>query len=292
MKTQIDNAVDHVRESFNFEVEKFPLTGPDNMYTPWYALFRTDTAAYVGTGSITERYVPHTADDVVALVESAASVFENEVDVKCHFRDGHYVSIIPTNAERRSIYGTADNVFPRIIISAGFDGRAFRATMGYYRDACQNLAMLQTVRGTAVAIRHLRSLRPKMDDLIATFSGLKDGWATLTQVIDEMENRDVRLNEFLNAVYGEPEEDSQRSETIHKNRTEAIMRRVMKERWQTGRGAIGQDFVVSAWEAYNAIQGYAQHDATRRGNANEFDRILLASRDQAVLKAETLALAS
>jgi hypothetical protein len=49
-------------------------------------------------------------------------------------------------------------------------------------------------------------------------------------------------------------------------------------------------FVVSAWEAYNAVQGYTQHDASRKGNATNFDRILLASRDKNVRMAEELLL--
>ena len=53
------------------------------------------------------------------------------------------------------------------------------------------------------------------------------------------------------------------------------------------------EFVVSAWEAYNAIQGYHQWDAPRReGFRGEFDRILKASESPAVRKAETLALAA
>ena len=291
MNTNIENVIDSVRETFNFEVVKMPLTGSDNMYTPWYGLFRDDTCQYVGTGSVTERYHPHTADDVVALVEAASNIFENEVELKCHFKDGHYVSVAPTNDYRKEIYGTSDNVFPRIMISAGLDGRAFQATMGYYRDLCQNLAMLSSVNGTHVSIRHTRSLRTKMNDLIATFGRLNDGWTNLTDVIAEMESREVVLSDFLVAIYGEPEENSQRSETIHTNRTESIVRRVMRERWQSGRPSI-QNFRVSAWEAFNAVQGYAQHDASRRGNVSGFDRVLLASRDQSVQKAERLAIAA
>jgi hypothetical protein len=291
MNTNIENAIDTVREAFNFEVVKMPLSGSDNMYTPWYGLFRDDTCDYVGSGSVTERYVPHTSDDVVALVEAASNIFENEIELKCHFRDGHYVSVAPTNDYRKEVYGTSDNVFPRVMISAGLDGRAFQATMGYYRDLCQNLAMLSTVEGTHVSIRHTRSLRPKMDDLIATFGRLNDGWTNLTNVITEMESREVILSDFLTAIYGEPEEDSQRSETIHRNRTESIVRRVMRERWQSGRPEI-QDFRVSAWEAFNAVQGYSQHDASRRGGVNSFDRVLLASRDLHVQKAEKLALSA
>jgi len=290
MNTNIENMIDTGRAAFNFEVVKMPLSGSDNMYTPWYGLFRDDTCEYIGSGSVTERYHPHTSDDVVALVEAASNIFEDAVELKCHFRDGHYVSVAPTNDYRKSVYGTEDNVFPRVMISAGLDGRAFQATMGYHRDLCDNLAMLTTVSGTSVSIRHTRSLRSKMNDLIATFGKLNDGWTNLTNVIDEMESREVVLSDFMTAIYGEPEEDSQRSETIHRNRTEAIVRRVMRERWQSGRPAI-QDFKVSAWEAYNAIQGYSQHEASRRGGASGFDRVLLASRDQHVQKAERLALA-
>ena len=56
-----------VSEAFNFTVDKFPLSGPDGMRTPWYALFRSDTESVVGNGSVTSRYVPHQTDDVLAL---------------------------------------------------------------------------------------------------------------------------------------------------------------------------------------------------------------------------------
>jgi hypothetical protein len=47
--------------------------------------------------------------------------------------------------------------------------------------------------------------------------------------------------------------------------------------------------MVSGWEAYNAIQGYVQHDATRHGKADEMHRIVLAANDAAVQRAERLA---
>lgn len=286
-----------VREAFNFEVIKLPLTGADNHYTPWYGLFRDDSGKYVGSSSITERYTPHTTDDVCALVEAAANVFEGDVNLQCHFNDGHYVSIAPSDDYRHSVYGTDDNIFARLVISFGFDKESCVASFGGWRDACDNLMIPRMVEGTRVSIRHTRSLRSKMDDLIATFGRLEQGWENLTAMADEMQSREVRLNEFLDAVYGTPDPDAQgRSVTIHKNRTESIMRRVMRERWRTGRPALGSDFRVSAWEAYNAVQGHAQHDATRRtrrGNTiTRFDRILLASNDSAVLQAEKLALSA
>ena len=292
MNIQASDLKQVITDAFNFEVVKLPLSAPDNQPTGYYGLFRDDltgTDAVVGSSSVTSRYVPHTNDDVVALVEAASNVFDGDVDVKCHFNNGHYVSVKPTADHRVSIYGEKDNIFPSIVISAGFDGRAFQATMGYYRDLCQNLAMMRQVSGTCQTIRHTRSLRPKMNDLIATFNQLEDGWNNLTNVIEHLETREVDLSEFLMAVYGSPEEDSKRSVTIHRNRIEAIFKRVRNERFYAGRPRM-TSMVVSAWEAYNAVQGYAQHDSTRRGNATDFDRILSASRDGFVKRAEELVL--
>ena len=285
-----------VREAFNFEVMKLPLTGADNHYTPWYGLFRDDTGSYVGSGSISDRYVPHTSDDVCALVEAAANIFDGEVDLQCHFKDGHYVSVAPTADHRVAIMGTEDNVSPRIYIGFGFDKESCNPTLGTFRDLCANLQMMRTVEGTSVSIRHTRSLRSKMDDLIATFNRLGDSWTTLTDVIKHMESREVALADFLDSVYGDIPVEDGRAKTIHKTRTEDIFRRVQRERWQSGRPAMGSDFRVSAWEAYNAVQGHAQHDATRRTRKGEtitsYDRVLLASKDRYVLAAEKLAVAA
>ena len=287
LSTQVSQKVS---DSFNFTVDKFPLSGPDGMRTPWYALFRSDSESVVGNGSVTARYVPHQTDDVLALVESAAEAFDGEIDVDCHFREGHYVSIQPTKHERLSVFGERDNVWPRVIINAGYDGKAFRATMGYYRDACSNLAMMTKVSGTTVSIRHTSGLRSQMDDLIATFGVLKDSWATLTDVIQNLESRDVQMVNFLNSIYPEPAADAtQRAVTVHRMRTEAIFKRLQSERFRTGRSAMDDGFTVSAWEAYNAVQGYVQHDAqAKTGFKSDFDRILRASRDANVRKAESL----
>jgi len=287
-----DQVSSKVRDAFNFSVDKFPLSGPDGMSTPWYALFRSDDSKVVGNGSVTDRYVPHTTDDVCTLVDAAGEAFDGNIDVKCHFRNGHYVDIKPTKADRLKVYGERDNVWPRVILQAGYDGKAFRATMGYYRDACKNLSMMSQVNGTSVAIRHTSGLRGHMDSLIQTFNTLKDGWKNLTDVITNLQSRDVQMVDFLNAIYPQPAEDaSKRAATVHRERTESIFRRLQRERFDTGRPTIGTDLKVSAWEAYNAVQGFVQHDAqSKTGFKSDFDRILRASRDANVKHAERLVL--
>ena len=284
---------DKIRSTFDFSVDKFPLSGPDGMSTPLYGLFRSDTSSLVGSKSVTSRYVPHTTDDVVALSEAADNAFDGDIDVRCHFRNGHYVDVKPNREQRLAVYGTQDNVWPRVMIRAGYDGESFRATLGYFRDACQNLAMMSMVSGTSVCIRHTSGLRGRMDELIATFNTLKNSWSNLTDVIQGMQSREVVLTDFLNQLYPQPEQTEGRAVTVHRNRTESIVRRVMRERLTTNRPAMGHDFRISAWEAYNAVQGYVQHDAqARKGFTGEFDRILRASNDLTVRKAEKLALAA
>ena len=288
-----------VRSDFDFEVDKFPLFGPENMSTDQYGLFRSDTGFIKGVKSVSNRYVPHTTDDVCALVEAASDAFDGEIECKTHWREGHYVTVAPTKAERSSIYGTADNIFPRIVIRAGYDGQAFTGTMGYFRDACSNLAMMRRVSGTCVKIRHSAGLRPAMDELIETFGQLSAGWEHLVEVARELETREVRMVEFLDQIYGRPSDEqltlastgqAVRAVTSHKNRTEAIWKRLNTERQRTGRPMMTND-VVSAWEAFNAVQGYVQHDAqAKSGFKGEFDRILRAANDQAVNKAERLVL--
>ena len=294
MSNVTTSAAGQVAAAFDFTVDKFPLSGPDGMRTPWYAMFRSDSGGVVGEGSVTERYVPHQTEDVIALVDACESVFDEASEVKTHFRNGHYVSVAPSDDYRRSIFGSRDNIFPRLIIRGGYDRSAFNVTLGIYRDACQNLVMLRSITETYQSIRHTSGLRFAMDELIGQFQTLKEGWNTLTSLVESMEASEVSMVDFLNQVYPEPDADAgQRAVTIHKNRTEKIFRRLQRERVKTGRPAIGSTFEVSAWEAYNAVQGFNQWDAPRReGFKGEFDRILKAADNQAVRKAEGLALAA
>ena len=128
-----------------------------------------------------------------------------------------------------------------------------------------------------------------MDELIKTFGTLRHGWAAVEAAVDTLENRRVNMVEFLRQVYGEPNAETGRAATMHKNRTEAIFNRLYSERMRAGRGQLTGDFVVTAWEAYNAVQGYVQHEATRHGNVSEMGRIVLASDDAAVARAERVA---
>jgi hypothetical protein len=294
MSTVTIDAIEKVRDTFNFTVDKFPLSGPDGMKTPFYGLFRSDNCQSVGT-AVSERYRCHQTDDVLAITEAAITALEDEnIQVRTHFRDGHYVEYAPSNAERKAIYGTADNIFPRFLLRAGYDGRAFSVSLGWYRDICSNLHIPRSI-GKMVnrTIRHTSGLRWKMDELINDFAQLGKGWEAVQDAVMKMESREVVMTDFLKELYGEPDTDSKRAVTVHKHRTEAIVRRLLGERVRTGRPQMGDDFKVSAWEAFNAVQGYVQHDSSRKnGFKSDMDRLILANRDLNVHKAELLALSA
>ena len=290
MSVTIEDAVQKVRDSFNFEVEKFPLQGPEGMKTSLYGLFRSDNAACISQQSVTAKYVPHTTDDVLALVEAGAEVFDQSIDLRCHFHRGHYVDLKPTKETRKDIFGTADNVFPRILIRAAYDGKSFNASMGYWRDLCSNMHIMRMTKGTSVSIRHTSNLRSNMNELIDNFQMLKESWASLSTLIDTMESNQVRLSDFLRGVYGEPPTEQGRALTVHQNRTEAICKRILREHARAGRATIGDDFVVTAWEAFNGVQGFEQHEATRKGSPTDFARLITSINKTEVRTAEQLAL--
>jgi hypothetical protein len=278
-----------VRETFNFSVDKFSLRGPEpSMKTPWYAMFRSDTGEAVGTGSVSARYVPHETDDVVALVEAAESAFGEVADVACGFRNGHYVSITPTKQQRLAVFGDRDAVVPRVLIHAPY-GSTFNATIGMYRDVCRNLAVLREVKATTVRIRHTHNLRPRMDQLIEDFSLLATGWRALTDRLHQMEQVSLNVADFLDGLYGQPKRESPRALTVHKNRTEAIIRRLARERVTVGR-ELGDLRTATGYELFQAVQGYAQWDLKRKGKPSPFERIILASTDNTVRQAERLAI--
>ena len=186
--------------------------------------------------------------------------------------------------------GGSDSIFPRFMVHGGYDGQGFRAEIGFYRDMCSNLAMLRSVESFSQSIRHTSGLRDKMDLLISTFSMLKGSWENMTAIIQQMSEQTVNMRDFLNEIYPEPAEDAgRRAVTVHRNRTERILERMAGEMRRSH-----VDFDLrnpNAWLAYNAVQGYEQHDASRRQSFNNtFDRILKAGNSQAVRKAEKLAL--
>lgn len=289
MITTTTTIADSIRAAFPFSVDKLPLSGPEGLRTPHYGLFRDDTGDCVGV-ACKRGYEPHTVDDVSALAEAAESAFDGSAVVKCLFRDGHYVTVAPSAEHRRSIFGTRDNIFPRLIVRAGYDGRAFRAELGFFRDACRNLAIVRPAGATVSScIKHTHHLRERIADLRQTFARLARGWDGVADTARRLDATQTDLAEFIRSVYPIADDATRRTRDAFHRRTDKIVRRIMRERIETGRdtSAIGR---VSLWEALNGIQGYVQHDHNRHGRPDEITRAIIALDDIAVQRATELAL--
>jgi len=280
--------LDSIHKTFNFTVDKYRLSGPENMRTSHFGLFRSDTLDCVGV-AVKQQYQPHTVEDIVTLVDSASSAFEGEATVECYWKDGHHITVAPSKEHRIQIYGREDNIFPRLVIKAGYNGTAFSSCLGFYRDACKNLAMLRSVSDTCVKIRHTHSLHAHLEDLNATFQGLAAKWDGTVDSIQRMESTRTDLRQFIESVYPADSVAPRGSQSRANNRTDAIISRLRREQRETGRATTMLDN-VSVWEAFNAVQGYVQHDSSRRGNPTSFDRAIMAFDSPAVIKAESLAM--
>jgi hypothetical protein len=292
----MSSSIEAVRDAFNFEIQKLPLSGPDNMRTPWYGLFRSDNGDLVTDASKTRVYVPHQTEDVVALAEAASSAFEGDCKIDCHFSMGHHMIISPSDQDRLSVFGENDNVFPRFVIKAPYNGRSFMASMGLYRDLCTNLTMLHTVRESHVNIRHDTGLPNKIEELTRTFSVLRESWATVTKVIEQMEESQVNVSEFLRLAV--PPSNPEDPSTRYQNMIGAIIRRIRRENFRSGRSEtdIHAESQISVWQAYNGVQGHIQHTSTRKGVPHDrigemnISRVISGVHDPRMKKLESVAI--
>lgn len=280
--------------AFPEEVSKLPMTGPEGLRTPHYGLF-LDGGDCVGV-AVRKGYEPHTRDDVKAMSEVAHEAFDGvPVTISTDFRDGHYVSISPTDAYRRSIINSKDSIWPAFNLKAGYDGSAFDAGLWYNRDACSNLAEIRgTDRKARRKIRHTIGLRGKMDELLVTFRSIIHEWEELCEVAETMERREMSTANFMRSMFPNIERDEGAARTIAENRISAIINRIAKEREYLGHRGFGAKAleVATAWELYNGVQGYCQHDKGRRSKRSDYGKALAAAADADVKKALTLALAS
>lgn len=280
---------DQIDREFPFTVDKFPLSGPDGMKTDLYGCFRSDTCENVG-GAVKKNYLCHTLDDMKALAIAGMTGFDG-AQLRCSWNRGHCLIIEPTKEYRRAVYGTQDAIFPRAIIKAGFGGlKGVDGFAGLHRDACLNLMRLR-VAGKVVRmkIKHTTGLMDKINSLVQEFQRLLQSWNGIVDQAVEMNSRELDFRSFIREVYPMPEAPTPRQIVTYDDRILAVIRRVEKER--KGFGRLNSSLAkATAWEAYNAIQGYEQHDARRHGRMDYYQRAFLAMETPAVDRAYDLAL--
>lgn len=270
-----------IRKAFPFNVEMRALFGPNGESTDFFGLFRDDTDQCVSRHACKASYRPHTVEEVELITKAATQGLQTD-KMQCHWTgSAHVVLLQPSNQQRRSIQGAADNIFPRFMLRAGYDGRKFRATLGWWRDLCDNLVMLESVSECTMAITHTANLSQRIDELSESFHALASHWSEVTNMAKQMQGRSVTLEDFEKQVFGTTRGDNAFADKRHN----ALQARIDRERKSTKRRG-----KLTLWEAFNAVQGYAQHDRTRTANVSAMDRAMLAQADPDARRALEIAL--
>lgn len=280
-----------IQAAFPFTVVKSPLTGPDGAKTPHFGLFRSDNFQCVGN-AVRRTYTPHQTEDIIVLVEAAAQAFGTEVGIQTYWHEGHNLTIAPTAEYRRNIFNTKDNLFPRLVVKAGYKGSCFQASLGMYRDICKNLAIVRAEGGeVSCSIRHHRCLRDRIDTVRKQFVSIVSHWDASIETFKDMDRKKVDIAKFVNDVYETHNRAgmSQRGKTMADSRMTKIVSRILRER-MIKYGEYGDRNIVTAWEAFNGVQGYMQHDTRRKAGATGISRAFDTLNNSVVTRAMDLAL--
>ena len=277
-----DSIADHIRKSFNHKAITAPLSGPDGFKTNLYGVFEVDNDSgdwrQASQVSVKAGYVPHQVEHLIEHASVAQEVFGGLVNVNCSWHNGHRLIIQPTREYRREVAHSNDSVWPRVAIHASYT-ESYTASIGYYRDMCSNLSMMRSVSKASYKVRHTSSLNNNMDELTRIFTQLKSNWDAVHETMLKMQQKTVVMDDLIESVFGhvDKDEDSKRKVTNHEDRRKKILYRLGKEQEQLTNVVFSP--VTNGWLAFNAVQGYIQHDMSRRGNPSKVARAWSAMND-------------
>ena len=262
---------EYLNEVFDFEIVKRQLhtnTGL-NLYepVPYYGLFRGDNGQPACRNAVSERYEPHQTKHIIHIAVECARAFNSHETrlVRASFKNGHHVSIAPSNDYRQRITNHRDQIWPRILINGGLGGSSsLRINVGYWRDLCSNLAMPKQVEGISINFRHSRTITERIEETDIQ-RRVYTIWNQLHDKMLKMRQKEIPLSSALHTIFGN---HTERSEKAARDRNEAIIKRIWDERQQIHQDDHALNVRnldhVNGWEFYNGIQGYYQYDAPMR----------------------------
>lgn len=288
----IDEVDNHLNMVFDFEVRKRALYDGDMQQTPHYGLERTDTRTFL-PNTFKEGYVPHTLDHVKNLVRAYHSAVGGIGDVRCAWDNAHVIILRPPQGHSVVINGYT--VEPMMMLRAGYDATAVVSRLGLFNYLCMNgLFNLNKDKSMTTSINHNAMLHGRIDELVRSIEGLSHRVQDALDTVRQAVRTQVSLADFIRTVYPINPDASKRTLQNYEDRVEMIIMRLIRERAARGLetpDCFGGNFKTSAFEAYNAVQGYEQHDARRKDVRNTTDRMVRAVDNRAVRKAASLAFA-
>jgi len=173
-----------------------------------------------------------------------------------------------------------------LMLADGCDGTT-RSRAGFLLGVpfCTNLINAATLGVNALwAIRHTSKASDYFDTAVRSVEHAIKVQKEVQRTIERMSQQEMGMDEFdrfLIDLNGAPPDEPGRAQTMHDNRTAAMRARFRAEPYGNRYGA------------FNAVQGYEQHDRTVRGAPREvrhlenvvFDRQALSERAARILQA-------
>ena len=294
--TVLPIAIEAQLEKFPKHITKRQLFGPSGEETGVYGLF-DEHNRFVGRGSVTDRYVQHQLHHIRPIIGSVLGLpgFRNPI-VEARWKEGHYIRIRPDDDYRREIF-KGDSIWPQLDLWFGLGGLPARGRLPMKRDACDNLMMPRNSSEINFSIKHTKSLETRVARVQDQFHTIVANWDSVVDHCREMHAKRINLKDLLAEMFPEPNGDSKRATTNHNDKINAIWSRITRESYKLNlETPTLASPMTTGWMAYNAIQGYRQHTASRKGEKGmsrerkEFERSVSVLDDSTVQRAEELIL--
>ena len=285
-------------EKFPKQILKKPLLGPNGEETGVFGLF-DEKGNFIGRSSVTDRYIPHQfSEHVRPIIKSVLGLpgFKN-AKLEANWKEGHYIRIRPDDDYRREVF-KGDSIWPQLDLWFGLGGLPARGRLPMKRDACDNLMMPRNSSEINFSIKHTKSLETRVAAIQDQFNAIVANWDAVVEHCKEMHAKRINLKDLLAEMFPAPQGDSKRATTNHNDKINAIWSRVMRESHKLNleSPSLATNPYTTGWMAYNAIQGYRQHTASRKGergmshDRKEFERSVSVLDDSTVQRAESLIL--
>lgn len=260
-ETEIDNLIDPVDGS------KLPIQG---------VFFKTKEIARK-YGSDSRLVVSHSkgedyhfqtlqdaTDQAIAAYKTLRCMGSDCVEMSAHFHNGYHISFTQKieYSQRRFMFEN-DIVIPWFNLSIPYNA-CFTGNGGGKRIVCSNLFTTKHVAKFHFSLRHTKNMGERLIGVEKGIQAIAGNWDAFIEHCNTLARKSVSLDAFYEHVYGE-KPDTKRGITVWNDRKAEIRARIDSEANKLGLSP------NNAWLVFNGLQGYLQHDTTRKA---EHDLIL------------------
>lgn len=251
--------------------ENVTLNDGDFISFPYYGLVSTDGRIIPVDHSVSAKHVHHTKADFRSALEAGLAAIGGNGKISAHWNNnGYFGSFENRDDSRYNISGNPrDYIRHKFIVHMPHDG-SVRLGLAVDAAICSNLMMFKTIKSSSFNVRHTLSFKDRFDYIVDSFHRLEETQADIAAKIETLNAKSVKIDDFVQKfILAGKDSMSKQLET----RIEKILSRVYRES-VTALGNADRT-TATAWRLWSGLQGYLQHDATRKSEENE-DKVFRA----------------